>query len=168
MLQYIDYILTKSLQYDLIQLRTKILITDWRNIKMNALSVRRNSLTIALLLALVMALTLGTMGALAAGHEDPNFNISVKHYVKGDEIGLTREAPVNIQVIRNGTTIAYLYMKYMDRVDATLPDGTYTFNFLDAETGDRLFSCGPYALEDDVRVQAHEQGPGRIPTCYPK
>ena len=135
---------------------------------MNALSARRNSLSLALLLALVMALTLGTMGVFAAGHEDPNFRISVKHYVKGDEIGLTREAPVNIQVVKDSTTIAYLYMEYMDRVDATLPDGKYTFNFLDAGTGDQLFSCGPYNLEDDVNVQAHEQGPGRIPTCYPK
>lgn len=135
---------------------------------MNALSARRNSLSFALLLALDMALTLGTMGVFAAGHEDPNFRISVKHYVKGDEIGLTREAPVNIQVVKDSTTIAYLYMEYMDRVDATLPDGKYTFNFLDAGTGDQLFSCGPYDLEENVNVQAHEQGAGRIPTCYPK
>lgn len=135
---------------------------------MNALSARRKSLSVALLLALVMALTLSTIGVLAAEHEDPNFKISVKHYVKGDEIGLTREAPVNIQVIRNGTTLAFLYMEYMDRVEATLPDGEYTFNFLDAGTGDQLFSCGPYDLEDNTNVQAHEQGAGRVPKCYPK
>lgn len=135
---------------------------------MNALSARRKSLSVALLLALVMALTLGTIGVLAAEHEDPNFKLSVKHYVKGDEIGLTREAPVNVQVIRNGTTLAFIYMEYMDRVEATLPDGEYTFNFLDAGTGDQLFSCGPYDLEDNTNVQAHEQGAGRVPKCYPK
>jgi hypothetical protein len=138
------------------------------DIVMKTISARPKLLVIALLLALVMALTLGTMGVFAAGHEDPNFRISVKHYVKGDEIGLTREAPVYIQVIKDGTTIAYIYMEYMDRVEATLPDGEYTFNFLDAGTGDQLFSCGPYDLEDNTNVQAHEQGPGRIPKCYPK
>lgn len=136
---------------------------------MNALSVRRNSLVVALMLAWVMALTLGTMGVFAAEHEDPStFKISVKHYVKGDEISLTREAPVNIQVVKDGTTLTYLFMEYQDRVEATLPVGEYTFNFLDAESGNLLFSCGPYDLDDNVNVQAHEQGPGRIPTCYPK
>jgi len=129
---------------------------------------RKNWLMVAVAAMMVLAMLLSAQIALAAGHEDPNFRISVKHYVKGDEIGLTREAPVNIQVVRNGTTIAYLFMEYMDRVDATLPDGTYTFYFLDAGTGDQLFSCGPYNLEEDVNVQAHEQGPGRVPTCYPK
>ncbi len=137
---------------------------------MKTLTLRRNSWIVALLLALVLPLAFGVGGAQAAEHEDPTtFDISVKHYVKGDEIGLNREAPVSIQVIKDGRTLAYLYMEYMDRVDATLPVGEYTFNFMDPESGAKLFSCGPVELSgDSVRVQAHEQGPGRVPTCYAK
>jgi hypothetical protein len=125
---------------------------------------------IAILATFAMTLTFGAGGALAAGHtEEPSsFFISVKHFVKGDEIGLPREAAVNIQVIRNGQTLAYLPMEFRDRVDANLPGGEYEFIFLDQASGATLFECGPYMIEngDDVRVQAHEQGPGRIPTCF--
>ena len=121
---------------------------------------------------LILILVFGTVSALAAdGVEEPTtFNISVKHYVKGDEIGLAREAPVVIQVNRNGQTWTYLHMSYGSRVDAVLPAGIYNFTFIDTETGDTLFKCGSYLIEggDDIRLQAHEQGPGRIPACYAK
>ena len=49
-----------------------------------------------------------------------------------------------------------------------LAGGTYELKFNDAETGATLFSCGPYDIAngDHVRLQAHEQGSGRVPTCY--
>jgi hypothetical protein len=132
--------------------------------------MKRKYKLLGVLGVLILTLVFGTVSAFAAdGVEEPTtFNISVKHYVKGDEIGLTREAPVLIQVNRNGQTWTYLHMSYGSRVDAVLPAGIYNFTFLDAETGDTLFKCGAYLIEggDDVRIQAHEQGPGRIPTCY--
>lgn len=126
---------------------------------------------VAILAAFALTAAFGAYNVQAAGHEEPTaFNISVKHYVKGDELGLPREAAVLIQVIRNGQTLTYLPMKYQDRLDATLPVGVYEFMFFDQQSGAKLFECGPYAIfgGDDVRVQAHEQGPGRIPTCYVK
>ena len=128
-------------------------------------------LLVALLVAFVIPLSFGAGSALAAGHEEPTtFSISAYHYVKGDEIGLTREAPVFVQVIKDGQTLAYLPMKYMQRMQAELPAGVYSFNFLDQGSFANLFSCGPYMIEggDDIRLQAHEQGAGRIPTCYVK
>lgn len=126
---------------------------------------------VAILAAFALTAAFGAYNVQAAGHEEPtSFNISVKHYVKGDEIDLPREAAVNIQVIWNGQTLAFLPMEYGDRVDANLPGGVYEFVFLDQASGAELFDCGPYTITngDDVRVQAHEQGPGRIPTCYVK
>jgi len=128
-------------------------------------------LLVAIAAALVLPLAFGAGTALAAEHEGPtSFFISAYHYVKGDEIGLTREAPVFVQVVRNGQVLAYLPMKYMDRVDANLPGGTYTLNFLDQGSFAKLFSCGPYDIPNgaDIRLQAHEQGAGRVPTCYVK
>lgn len=126
---------------------------------------------LALLATFALTAAFSTFDVQAAGHEEPtSFAISVKHYVKGDEIDLPREAAVNIQVIWNGQTLAYLPMEYGDRVDANLPGGVYEFVFLDQASGAKLFECGPYAIinGDDVRVQAHEQGPGRTPACYVK
>jgi hypothetical protein len=127
---------------------------------------------IAILAAFAMTLTFGAGSALAAEPSDDasSFFISVKHYVKGDEIDLPREAAVNIQVIWNGQTLAYLPMEYGDRMDANLPGGVYEFVFLDQASGAALFDCGPYLIKNgaDVRVQAHEQGAGRVPTCYVK
>ena len=126
---------------------------------------------IAILAAFALTAAFGAYNVQAAGHEEPTtFSISAYHYVKGDEIGLTREAPVFVQVIKDGQTLAYLPMQYMQRMEAELPAGVYSFNFLDQGSFTNLFSCGPYMIEggDDIRLQAHEQGAGRIPTCYVK
>ena len=127
----------------------------------------KGKISIAILVALILTLLLGAMSVVAAG-ETTTFFITVKHYVKGDEIDLTRAAPVNIAVVKDGLTIAYLRMEYTQRVEANLPGGTYEFIFNDAISGDTLFTCGPYDFEngDNIHMQAHEQGPGRIPDCY--
>lgn len=124
-------------------------------------------ITTAVLATLVLTLVFSAISAFAA--EAPTtFFISALHNVKGDEIGLTREAPVRIAVVKDGLTIAYLPLQYRERVEANLPGGTYELLFNDAETGETLFSCGPYEIKngDDVRLQAHEQGPGRVPNCF--
>jgi hypothetical protein len=127
----------------------------------------KTKMSIAILATLILTLVLGAVTVFAA-EEPTTFFISVYHFVKGDEIGLTREAPVMIAVVKDGVTITYLSMEYRQRVEADLPGGEYEFIFHDANTFDTLFTCGPYEIEngDHVRVQAHEQGPGRTPDCY--
>lgn len=127
----------------------------------------KNKISIAILAALILTMVFGAVGVFAA-EEPTTFFISVYHFVKGDEIDLTREAPVRISVVKDGQTIAFLFMQYRQRVQADLPGGSYEFIFNDAETGSTLFTCGPYEIEngDHVRVQAHEQGPSRVPDCY--
>jgi hypothetical protein len=96
--------------------------------------------------------------------------ISAYHFVKGDEIDLTREAPARVLIVKDGVTIAVASLQYMQRLEATLPVGSYDFVFNNALTGEEMFTCGPYDFEkgDIVHMQAHEQGPGRTPDCYVK
>ena len=120
-----------------------------------------------ILVTLILTLVFGTVSVFAA-EEPTTFFISIYHNIKGDEIDLTREAPVNVSVVKDGQTVAFVSMQYRQRVQANLPGGDYELIFNDAETGDVLFTCGPYEFVngDDVRMQVHEQGPGRVPDCY--
>jgi hypothetical protein len=127
----------------------------------------KKRISIAILAAMILALVFGAVGVMAAG-EPTTFFLSVYHFVKGDEIDLTQEAPVIIHVVKDGVTIGLVPMQYRQRFETNLPGGSYEFLFKDAETGSTLFTCGPYDFEngDHVQVQAHEQGPGRTPDCY--
>jgi hypothetical protein len=131
----------------------------------------KKKLTFSLLIVLILTMVFGAVGASAAVPEEPStFWISVYHFVKGDEIDLTRAAPARILIVKDGVTIGVASMQYMQRMDATLPVGSYKFIFNDAKTGAELFTCGPYDFEkgDIVHMQAHEQGPSRTPDCYVK
>ena len=131
----------------------------------------KRKLSFTLMIVLILTLIFGTVGASAAVPEEPGtFWISAYHFVKGDEVDLTREAPVTILVVKDGVTIGVAGLQYRQRMEATLPVGSYEFVFNNALTGDELFTCGPYDFEsgDKVHLQAHEQGPGRVIDCYVK
>jgi hypothetical protein len=131
----------------------------------------KKKLTFSLVVVLILTMAFGTVGASAAVPEEPtSFWITVYHFIKGDEIDLTRAAPVNIYVIRDGVTTQIVNLQYRQRFDATLPTGVYEFKFMDANTGMELLSCGTYDFVkgDIVHLQAHEQGPSRTPDCYVK
>jgi hypothetical protein len=131
----------------------------------------KKKLTFSLIIVLVLTMVFGTMGASAAVPEEPaTFWITVYHFVKGDEIDLTRGAPARVLIVKDGVTIGVESLQYMQRMEATLPVGSYEFIFNDANSGAELFSCGPYDFVkgDIVHMQAHEQGPGRVPACYVK
>jgi hypothetical protein len=131
----------------------------------------KKKLTFSLIVVLILTMVFGTVGASAAVPEEPEtFWISIYHFVKGDEIDLAREAPARVLTVRDGVTIGIASMQYMQRMEATLPVGSYEFIFNDANTGAELFSCGPYDFVkgDIVHMQAHEQGEGRVPACYVK
>ncbi|MFN2198720.1 MAG: hypothetical protein ACK2UW_21550 [Anaerolineales bacterium] len=130
-------------------------------------------LMIAVTLALILAFAFSTLALAQDGTttEPPaTFYMEVAHQVQGSELGLSKATPVIIGVARNGQPLAYVHMSYRDRVGVDLPAGEYQFTFTDADTGDLLFTCGPYDFGDyaQVRVQAHEKGPGRVPDCYVK
>jgi hypothetical protein len=134
----------------------------------------KTKLSISILVALVLAMVFGAVGVGAAVPNDPStFWISYYYFVKGDEldddINLSRDAPVTIHIVKDGVTIEIASLQYRQRVEATLPGGSYEFMYYD-ETGQELFGCGPYdfANGDVVHMQAHEQGPGRVADCYVK
>jgi hypothetical protein len=131
----------------------------------------KKKITFSLIVVLILTMVFGTIGASAAVPDEPStFWISAYHFIKGDEIDLTRAAPVNIQVIKDGVTTQIVNLQYRQRFEATLPTGVYEFKFMDANTGEELFSCGTYDFVkgDIVHMQAHEQGPSRTPNCYVK
>jgi hypothetical protein len=131
----------------------------------------KKKLTFSLIFVLILTMIFGTIGASAAVPGEPDtFWISAYHFVKGDEIDLTREAPARVLIVKDGVTIAVASLQYMQRLEATLPVGSYDFVFNNALTGEEMFTCGPYDFEkgDIVHMQAHEQGPGRTPDCYVK
>lgn len=122
---------------------------------------------------LFLSLVFATGGAFAQESqpvEPTTFNLQVAHEIKGDEIGLSKDAPVIVRVEKDGRVLTYFHMKRGQRIDATLTGGLYTLTFLDQVTADELFSCGPYLMLNgtNVRLQAHEKGAGRVPACYGK
>ncbi len=134
----------------------------------------KTKLSISIIVALVLVMVFGAVGVSAAVPDDPStFWISHYYFVKGDElvddISLARDAPVTIHIVKDGVVISLATLQYRQRMDATLPVGSYDFVFYD-QTGAELFSCGPYDFEsgDIVHMQAHEQGPGRVADCYVK
>ena len=131
----------------------------------------KKKLTFSLFVVLILTLVFGTIGASAQVPGEPDtFWISAYHFVKGDEIDLTRDAPARVLVVKDGVTVGVASLEYMQRMEATLPVGSYEFVFNNALTGEEMFACGPYDFEsgDIVHMQAHEQGPGRTPDCYVK
>lgn len=133
----------------------------------------KKKLMVAITLAAILAFAFSTLALAQDGtttEPPPSFYMEVAHQVQGKEVELSRTAPVIVGVMRNGQPLAYIHMNYRDRIGVDLFAGEYEFTFSDAETGDVLFSCGPYDFGDyaQVRVQAHAQGPGRVPDCYVK
>lgn len=131
----------------------------------------KKKVVLAILMALLLLAAFG--GAALAQTEDEaptTFYLEAAHRVQGNQIGLSRETPVVVGVIRNGLPLTYVRMNFGDRVGAELPVGVYELTFTNTSTGDLLFTCGPYTITDalEVRVQAHEKGPGRVPACYVK
>jgi hypothetical protein len=131
----------------------------------------KKKLTFSLIFVLIITMIFGATGALAAVPDEPDtFWLSAYHFVKGDEVDLTREAPARVLINQDGVTIGVATLQYMQRMEATLPAGSYEFVFNNALTGEKMFTCGPYDFEsgDIVHMQAHEQGPGRVLDCYVK
>jgi hypothetical protein len=134
----------------------------------------KTKLTISILVAMVFAMVFGAVAVSAAVPEEPTtFWLSHYYFVKGDElnddISLSRDAPVTVHFVKDGAWIGLASLQYRQRVEATLPAGSYEFIFND-QTGAEIFTCGPYEFDggDIVHMQAHEQGPGREPDCYTK
>lgn len=134
----------------------------------------KTKLSISILVAMVFAMVFGAVGVSAAVPEEPStFWLSHYYFVKADEldedISFSRDAPVTVHMVKDGVWIGLATLQYRQRVEATLPAGSYEFVYTDP-TGAEIFTCGPYDFEggDIVHMQAHEQGPGREPDCYTK
>lgn len=134
----------------------------------------KTKLSISILVAMVFAMVFGAVGVSAAVPDEPSsFWISHYYFVKADELddelSLSRDAPVTIHMVKDGVTIGIASLQYRQRIEATLPVGSYDFKYYD-QTGMEIFTCGPFDFEsgDVVHMQAHEQGPGRVADCYVK
>lgn len=136
---------------------------------------------IGIVLALVFTLAFSTVAwaqtetpEVPAGQDvagEADFYMEVAHMIQGNQIGLSKETPLILHILRNGVIVDYAYMMYGDRIGVVEFAGDFSFNFINVETGETLVQCGPFSLGEElsqVRLQVHEKGIGRIPACYVK
>ena len=133
----------------------------------------KKRLMMAITLALILAFAFSTIALAQAGtatEPPPSFYMEVAHQIQGSQIGLSKTTPLIVGVMRNGQPLTYVHMSFGDRVGANMFAGEYDFTFTDTDTGELLFTCGPYDFGEyaNVRLQIHEKGPGRVPDCYVK
>jgi len=129
------------------------------------INIRRSWIILVLAAALVLPLFAGVKSASAAA--PGNFDLTVYHYVKGDEIGLSRELPVNIWVYKNGYLFAKLSgFEYKERINLELPAANYKIMVESVELGTVIDSMtlGPVDIEEGSNLAIRAViGVGKIP-----
>lgn len=130
---------------------------------------RKNWLMVAVAAVMVLAMLLSAQTALAAGHD--TFEVSVYHGINGKSLGLSKDLPVNIWIMKdNGSSLA-LFAKvndftFKERFDAELPAGTYQIMVESVELGVVIDSMtvGPVDIPEDadLRIRA-KLGAGQTP-----
>lgn len=123
---------------------------------------RKNWLMVAVAAVMVLAMLLSAQTALAAGHD--TFKVSVYHGINGKSLGLSKELPVNIWIMKDTGSGLALFAKvndftFKERFEAELPAGTYQIMVESVELGVVIDSMtvGPVGIpeEADLRVRAN-------------
>lgn len=123
---------------------------------------RKNWLMVALAAVMVLAMLLSAQSVLAAGHD--TYKVSVYHGINGKSLGLSKDLPVNIWIMKDRGSGLALFAKVNDftfeeRFEAELPAGTYQIMVESVELGVVLDSMtvGPVDIpeEADLRIRAN-------------
>lgn len=129
------------------------------------INVRRSWIIIVLAIALVLPLFAGIRSASAAA--EGNFDLTVYHGIKGDELGLSRELPVNIWVYRDGYQFAKLSgFEFRERINLELPAGNYKIMIESVELGVVIDSMtlGPVDIPEGANLAIRASlATGQIP-----
>jgi hypothetical protein len=130
---------------------------------------RKNWLMVAVAAVMALAMLLSAQSVLAAGHD--TFEVSVYHGINGNSLGLSKDLPVNIWIMKdNGTGLA-LFAKvndftFKERFEAELPAGKYQIMVESVELGAVIDSMtvGPVDIPEDADLRIHAKlGAGKNP-----
>lgn len=133
---------------------------------MKALALTRQNWWAVGIAAIMVLMTLFAVQPVAAASPG-NFDLTVYHGIKGDELGLSRELPVNIWVYKDG----YLFAKindftYRERINLELPAAEYEILIESVELGIVIDSMkvGPVDITEGANLAIRAQvDPGKIP-----
>ena len=104
-----------------------------------------------LVLALAVAFIFTIAPAQASGHE--TFNITVKHRINGEKLGLDRALPVNVNVYKDGQFLAQIpNFQYGDNFKTELPAGEYFVEVTLADGTPIGLTLGPVDLAAGLNV----------------
>jgi hypothetical protein len=104
-----------------------------------------------LVLALAVAFIFTIAPAQASGND--TFNITVKHRINGEKLGLDRELPVNVNVYKDGQFLAQIpNFEYRDNFKTELPAGEYFVEVTLADGTPIGLTLGPVDLAAGLNV----------------
>jgi hypothetical protein len=103
-----------------------------------------------IIFGVVALLALAALAPAAVAAEPGNFDLTVKHRINGEPLGLDRELPVDIYV--NGAK-AIPGFELSDTVKTELPGGTYTVMVKLAGTDITVLSLGPVEIPAGAQVE---------------
>jgi hypothetical protein len=97
---------------------------------MKITSVRRNHVLAAV--ALVLLLSFSAQIAFAMG----TFDVTVAHKINGRSLGLSKDLPVNITIVKDGKFLAEISdFRFGDKISTQLPAGEYLITVESVEAG---------------------------------
>jgi hypothetical protein len=111
------------------------------------------------LVAVLMVFGAAGLAAPAfAADGDGNFTVQAYHGINGNVLGLSKELPVDISIYdANDYLVAFIPgFTFKDRIEAALPEGTYTVRVTSQEAGPLpSMTVGPVFIPADAEVRLH-------------
>lgn len=110
-----------------------------------------------IVLAIVALLAVAALAPAVSAAEPGNFDLTVKHRINGEPLGLDRDLPVDVYV--NGG-LAIPGFELSDTVETELPGGTYSVMVKLAGTDVTVLQLGPVDIPAgaDVEIMAKRTG----------
>jgi hypothetical protein len=116
--------------------------------KMKITSVRRNHVLAAV--ALVLLFSLSAQIAYAMG----TFNVTVAHKINGRSLGLSKDLPVNITIVKDGEFLAEITdFRFGEKFSTPLPSGEYLITVESVEAGPLpSMTVGPVEIPEGANL----------------
>ena len=115
---------------------------------MKITSVRRNH--VLAVVALVLLLSFSVQIAFAMG----TFDVTVAHKINGRSLGLSKDLPVNITIVKDGTFLAEIPdFRFGDKISTQLPAGEYLITVESVEAGPLpSMTVGPVEISEGTSL----------------
>jgi hypothetical protein len=116
---------------------------------MKITSVRRNHVLAAI--ALVLLFSFSAQMALAS---NGTFDVEVAHNINGRSLGLSKDLPVDITIVKDGETLTVIPgVRFGDKLSTSLPAGEYLITVVSQEAGPLpSMTVGPVEIPEGVSL----------------